>query len=339
MPYHSTMSLRYIANRLQEQGADPKTVLLRHGLDLNNMALDSRIECSLELQVFCELCELSNNPLAGLSMGNSIGFSGYGPFAMMLLTCATPYEALLSSQRFQALAYLFSKLTVVPGKTSSALTFTPLNLPGKAHRLRIDTELAGAYKLLLDLQKATGIDLQPEQVVLPYNKPEQEQAQAYPAFFNCPVLFTGDTARIEILNSKLQQALPTADLVGNQLFRQQCEQLQHLALQQVDSDLANQVRQYLLMYVEHFPSAPEVASMLQMSERSLRSNLSKLGVSYRQILDQVRYQRACQHLEQGRDSIESIALQLGYAEAAAFIHAFQRWSGTTPAAYRRQIAH
>ena len=79
--------------------------------------------------------------------------------------------------------------------------------------------------------------------------------------------------------------------------------------------------------------------MLQMSERSLRSNLSKLGVSYRQILDQVRYQRACQHLEQGRDSIESIALQLGYAEAAAFIHAFQRWSGTTPAAYRRQIAH
>ncbi|HCB39696.1 MAG TPA: AraC family transcriptional regulator, partial [Gammaproteobacteria bacterium] len=32
--------------------------------------------------------------------------------------------------------------------------------------------------------------------------------------------------------------------------------------------------------------------------------------------------------------IEAIANQLGYTEAAAFIHAFQRWANATPAKYR-----
>ncbi len=32
--------------------------------------------------------------------------------------------------------------------------------------------------------------------------------------------------------------------------------------------------------------------------------------------------------------VEAIAQQLGYAESAAFIHAFQRWAGMTPSAFR-----
>ena len=38
------------------------------------------------------------------------------------------------------------------------------------------------------------------------------------------------------------------------------------------------------------------------------------------------------------EGVEQVALALGYAEAAAFIHAFQRWAGCTPAAWRRQQA-
>ncbi len=34
-------------------------------------------------------------------------------------------------------------------------------------------------------------------------------------------------------------------------------------------------------------------------------------------------------------SVDDIAIRLGYAEATPFIHAFKRWTGLTPAAYRR----
>lgn len=34
-------------------------------------------------------------------------------------------------------------------------------------------------------------------------------------------------------------------------------------------------------------------------------------------------------------SVDDIAIRLGYTEATPFIHAFKRWTGTTPAAHRR----
>ncbi len=33
-------------------------------------------------------------------------------------------------------------------------------------------------------------------------------------------------------------------------------------------------------------------------------------------------------------SVESVAERMGYAETASFIHAFKRWTGSTPGKYR-----
>jgi AraC-like DNA-binding protein len=36
--------------------------------------------------------------------------------------------------------------------------------------------------------------------------------------------------------------------------------------------------------------------------------------------------------------VSDVAIRLGYAEASTFIYAFRRWTGGTPAAYRRARA-
>ncbi|MDQ8037618.1 MAG: helix-turn-helix domain-containing protein, partial [Pedobacter sp.] len=71
-------------------------------------------------------------------------------------------------------------------------------------------------------------------------------------------------------------------------------------------------------------------------ERSLRRQLSQQGHSFRALLDEVKQQKAEALLQDRRLSVEAIAQQLGYAESAAFIHAFQRWTGSTPAAFRNR---
>jgi AraC-like DNA-binding protein len=48
-----------------------------------------------------------------------------------------------------------------------------------------------------------------------------------------------------------------------------------------------------------------------------------------------RRHRAVHLLEAHRLSITQIALELGYADAAHFTRAFQRWTGVTPSAYRQ----
>ncbi|MBF7729406.1 AraC family transcriptional regulator [Pseudomonas sp. N040] len=333
MASHSILSLRHIANRLKELGSDPAPVLARHGLDLDRIALDSRIDYALELRIFCSLCELVSEPLAGLKVGSKIGFTGYGPLSLLLLTCATPWEAMQASLRYQPLTYLFSQPGFVPGPRSSELTFKPLELPDWPFRLRIDMELAGAFKLLQDLQQTASIDLALELVSLPYPRPAE--SRAYEEFFGCPVMFGDSHARLRILNSKLQQPMANADSMVNAMYRQECEKLREIALRDTADNIAGEVRQHLLLFDHAYPDAPAVAAVFGMSERSLRSRLRAEGLSFRRLLDQVRYERARQRLRDTRDSIELIALQLGYAETASFIHAFQRWSGTTPSAYRR----
>lgn len=334
MANHSTLALRYMVKHLRELALDPDAVLAGYGLELDKMAADSRIDCALELRVFCSLLKQSDDPLAGLKLGSYLGITGYGPLSMLLMTSATPWAAMQAAVHFQPLTYLFSQLGLVPGKDSSQMTLRPFMLPERFFRVRIDLEIAGAYQLLKDLQLTTGINMLPEQVSLPYAKPAQYQA--YEEYFGCPVNFGDTSARLFTANSKLHQPVHSADAIANAMYWKDCEKLREIALRDSGDDCAQKVREHLALFHGFYPPAPAVAAALGMSERSLRNHLAAQKVSYRQLLDEIRFSRACQRLRESTDSIETISLQLGYAEPASFIHAFQRWAGCSPMRYRRQ---
>ena len=334
MANHSTLALRYVVKRMRELSLDPEPVLARHGLDLHMMAADSRIDCGLELRVFCSLLELSDDPLAGLKVGSYLGVTGYGPLSMLLMTCATPWAAMQATVHFQPLTHLFSQFGLVPGQNTTQITLQPIALPERTFRARIDLEMAGAYRLLKDMQLAIGIDLQPEQVSLPYPKPPEWQA--YEEYFGCLVSFADTSGRLFISNSKLHQHAQSADAIANAMYWKDCEKLREIALRDSGNDCAQKVREHLALFHGSYPSAPAVAAALGISERSLRNHLAAQRTSYRQLLDEIRFSLARQRLRESTDSIETISHQLGYAEPASFIHAFQRWAGCSPLRYRRQ---
>jgi AraC-like DNA-binding protein len=73
----------------------------------------------------------------------------------------------------------------------------------------------------------------------------------------------------------------------------------------------------------------------RQNARSLRRQLSEDGQSFRDLLAEARYAKARDLLRQTDLPVEEIAAQIGYAESAAFIHAFRRWAGQSPRAYRQ----
>ena len=75
---------------------------------------------------------------------------------------------------------------------------------------------------------------------------------------------------------------------------------------------------------------------LHCTTRTLRRHLQRAGCGYQQLLDRLRFQRAKLLLNREQLPIYAIAEQLGFSETASFRHAFQRWSGTTPRAWRQQ---
>lgn len=70
------------------------------------------------------------------------------------------------------------------------------------------------------------------------------------------------------------------------------------------------------------------------SIRSIQRILRGSGVSYRQLLDNARCQRARALLLETEAPITQIAMSLGYTEPGNFTRAFERWFGCSPSALR-----
>ena len=89
---------------------------------------------------------------------------------------------------------------------------------------------------------------------------------------------------------------------------------------------------------KHEPGAPsleDVASDLGVSARTLKRRLAARGVAYSSLLEEELRDKALLLLRSSDAAIPAIAERLGYSDVANFARAFRRWTGTTPAAYRR----
>lgn len=81
-------------------------------------------------------------------------------------------------------------------------------------------------------------------------------------------------------------------------------------------------------------SAREVARQLGVHVRTLNRRLRDENTTFRELSQQVRYSVACELLTSTDLPISDVASALAYATPAAFVHAFQRWSGMAPSEWR-----
>ena len=81
------------------------------------------------------------------------------------------------------------------------------------------------------------------------------------------------------------------------------------------------------------PTLDSTANKLMLSPRTLQRRLEKLGLTYTQLVDEVRFKNARLSIMQGI-KITQIATELGYADAGSFTRAFERWTGMSPQKYR-----
>jgi AraC-like DNA-binding protein len=98
---------------------------------------------------------------------------------------------------------------------------------------------------------------------------------------------------------------------------------------------AARLLQYLLaMSPSRIPGMASAARDLGMTERTLRRHLAEEGTSYRDVVRSALQTFAGRMLRDPARSIKETAVALGFADAAAFVRAFKRWTGTTPGDFR-----
>ena len=99
--------------------------------------------------------------------------------------------------------------------------------------------------------------------------------------------------------------------------------------------LIRTVRSLLWKLEGGFRSPLEVARAVRMSPRTLRRKLTEQGSSLSSLFDEERRERALLLRRMPELSLAEVAERLGYRNVQNFERAFRRWTGATPAAYRR----
>ena len=187
----------------------------------------------------------------------------------------------------------------------------------------------GAAAMLLNIMRSLcGADWVPSEVLLAHRRPADERA--YRRVFQAPLGFDAECNGLTFPASWLDHPLPAADPELSRLLHKQID-----ALETRSDSFPDQVRSVLrsALLTRH-ARADQVAALFSMHSRTLSRRLDACGTSYREMLDESRFEIARQMLENTALEVGQITKALDYADASAFTRAFRRWSGTTPGQWR-----
>lgn len=238
----------------------------------------------------------------GTEVGRRYQASTFGAFGYAMLSSRTVLDAITVALRLIDLSFAFA----IPRAS----------LVGDEVHLSVDGgALPPDVRRLLVERDATAIVTVLEALV--------------PGGVGASVSWAPGAARIVFGVDQLDRPLPQRSAERLALSERMCTEV--VDARRARQGLAQDVRVLITQRLAEGAAMAEVATALAMGERTLRRRLAEEDVGYQQLLDEVRSSLALALLD-GRVTmpVAEVARRLGYAEAAAFIHAFRRWTGRTP---------
>ena len=163
-----------------------------------------------------------------------------------------------------------------------------------------------------------------------------DYAMKYREFLNTGAIeFEADSHRVWFATKELDYPISFADDSSYQLAK---SQLQAIVTQlSTKADLASRIKTILINNDLQYLSMEEIARQVCMSSRTMRRHLQKENLTYQELVDEVRFEKAKAYLLHQRMTQGEISFLLGFQDVSNFVKAFKRWTGMTPGEYRERL--
>jgi len=350
MPYRETASrpgfatnavpsryLRDLVLHLSQRGYNVEPLLRKFGLSIHALSHPhARIDRVQLTQVMKELALLTGRTDLGFELGLLINLATADVVGQLLLSSGTLAEGLQRVARFFALLTPSFRMqtTSLDGGFHRLMCEPSVPLPYDMAIQGLETLAVALHRLILFLmqEKSVPVTLDASWAAPPHAARYRELKGMKPRFGTSHYPQFIMTLSAGLADAPLPMTNPMAVEEGEKNCRRLLEELT------LRSSWGDWVTRMLSDVDGYFPSQTELASMLQISAKTLMRHLANEGKTYRSLAIGVRNQRARDLLENSTRSLVEIAQTLGYSDAANFGRAFRQIEGIAPGEYRSHVA-
>jgi|GEM_PF-5149445 len=310
--------------------------LLAQSLSLPSIQSLSADDCRLSAQQYeqllCLLYQQTGRDDIALACAKQLTIASYGVLGHAMLSAATVGQAIEMGLSYYRLTSSFMTLTAHQDNDTLQIVAS-LDYPSPALSQFAPEELVLGFTQIA--RQLMGEDFSP--LLVQFTGKQPRYYLELESYLRCPIVYQQTECLFALDSRVLSLPLKTANALTAKQLLNLCQQLlaeQQHHLVRID-EIVQRVQLELRASPNYWPSMPEVAKRLAMSERTLRRKLHAAQTDFQQQVELVRQQLAKQLLTNKRVTVEQAAAVLGYSEAASFRRAFHRWMGVSPQGYRQ----
>jgi AraC-like DNA-binding protein len=270
---------------------------------------------------------LTGEPALGLHIGLRTRPTLYGHVGFALMSAANIREAIEISIRYGAIVTTSLRVRFRADSRMASLVVDEHADFGSVRDIVMISTLISLWYVSKSL---TGRALTTSTLEFAFPAPSYAERLTIPSLpmrFGCP----GHRLTFDARSLNLPYTMP--DTIALKLAREQCQR--ELDSTGRNADLTTRVRALVLRPGGGFRGLEEIANALNRSVRTLKRQLGAHGVTFSELRDLELSERAKELLHSQELTLGEIASRLGYSNVTNFERAFQRWTGNTPAEYRR----
>ena len=317
----------HLAELAKRWNVTPEALLEGSGLDVDALAdPDARVPVPTLVELVERARRMTGEPALGIYLGLQMRISAHGYLGFAAMTAATARHALELASRFAPTRTTALSLRLhVEAGVASVVIEEHADF-GPARDVVLFALAIGIWQIGIAL---TG---QPLRGSADFAFPEPSYFERF-AKIAPRTRFAQPSNQLVFDENVLDLPLTMADPAALRLAADQLTRA--LDLLGAGGHIVTRVRALVSKKEGGVRSLDETAAQLHLSARTLKRRLAAEGAAYSELVEEEQREKALLLLRSAELSIDEIAWRVGYSDVANFSRAFRRWTGTTPAAYRR----
>ncbi|MCG8668122.1 MAG: AraC family transcriptional regulator [Pseudomonadales bacterium] len=324
--------LPHVENFVQEKNGSTAALYLAANIERDSFTpIKHSISEDQLYRFISEAIRQTNESGIGLEVGKRFSVNSFGLLSRAIMSSKNVHSAAKLIERYSSIAFPLIDFKCFEQEMTLAFEIQGLSVFPDLNQIIVEAFFAASIPVLKLL---TGNDISADLYTFAFAEPDY--FSRVPKEITKKIKFDADRNQFLIRKKFTSAQLLSANPIDEQTTLQECEL--KLAEQQQEASLSTQVVDLIRLYLESSPTNQEIASCMNITQRTLRRRLAKEGYTYRDLLRQVREETAYYYLTETHLQIEQIAFKLGYQETSNFRAAFKNWTGMSPREWRKESA-